>query len=1393
MKLIVRNRMKTAKAFWICFLVLLAGLTMVTSIFVAVPDNTLNVPCLEIASESVWMDGQVYTPRNVRSINQDGDNYIDLYRDGNGDPQILIDGASPGVNDIYIGEPNVYLDVPLTSLKTENWNDRDGDDILYNVTLKVVDTATTCWDTESCQWIDADDYITWDIDTISPDYKDDNGNTGNALLIDGAGSKYIPWFYDDYNAPGFLDHDNDQRADSSEFERIWDDYKMYEGLRFDVSGDAPAGVYNVTLEITYRYQTFQNVSTQRLSGGGGGWYDPDNAGPQGTGDLGIFNYYFWEPYDINGGSVNFNIPDNIHFRKRANYAENNVEPTGAHWEAIPDLGYDSDNPNNYNSQGGAWDYHSNYDNDGQTSWDDGSAMTLNTVVGNWNSWGYNEYAVAQQSYIYRTVDQYPYNLNDGNGTWQYSGYEGETIWTEVKTEIEFVQFRVEHGIYFSQPTGDGCELVPDPANPYYLKAGDQFKKMYLRINNRDNQHPMTDVFVNITLNDQKHFTLKHDYAWKDTVAQGSSEYFYYRIDALNGTPVDRYSGTVTLTYTREGVRVTEDLPIEYILYFTPNLLNLGAVPTEKLEISKSIHTGQDQTQIDFVLTNYGNTLMENGMITMDFSDFKHNGEEYTDPEGGEGTYTQTLELPYLDHNMDNNQYSISVDVEIPNHWSLLPGVYKLLMDYDGYYFNDGVLGEPTNYVKVWMKWVDDDFDDDTDMNAYCVIDTDGDEDMEIFTDDETRAIDGIYLYVDVEEFIPKTPKLEVAEVSINGGSDTFEQGTITNGEVQLTLTNNGEADITDLYLELDLHGYFKGKQYYEGFSWNLENPEYYISNLNIGEYANATLEIQGIDKLLPPGTHKLKLIYTCCYDNGSTPSEISTDTEELYFYVTVTDGTPDIIPTVSSRTGIIRLGDKLVDIDLYVNLANREYYDLSDITATLTVGDDSPFIPGTNATLTGKSTVLNKWSNPAANYITSQGQNLDNLYFNLNLHPNAVAGTYFLDLNLNMFNERTMTSVSVPTTLEVKVYPKIAKLRITQVSVSTGSVKPGKEFTLDVTIQNDGGESAREIYVEFKEAYISGGALIETYDTVNPTGAKYPFSSDVMKAYIQEIQPYSTSTASFTVIGDLNIYPGVTYFQNIEFIFKDSTGYEHTSTDIAPINSDSSTTVKVDGDKYFWDTDREAWISETELAAEEVMDYMPWIIGMIIAIWLVTLLIAFMFIIRPKYQREKQGSTKDGKTDSNTRKPGGLFKGKHSEQEECITDSDTTSELECETETLQNETETDYEQSEDEDNENIVDYRNNNSEGKIVKGPKTGNTARYENEPETETPKSPFPQPVNPSPGGPLPRPVAVQPTRQQTQPRAAPPVSLAPPAPPVTKTAKRTDEIETGNEEDSDSIDWEP
>ena len=139
------------------------------------------------------------------------------------------------------------------------------------------------------------------------------------------------------------------------------------------------------------------------------------------------------------------------------------------------------------------------------------------------------------------------------------------------------------------------------------------------------------------------------------------------------------------------------------------------------------------------------------------------------------------------------------------------------------------------YVKVWMKWYDDDWNSNTDMNAYCVIDTDGDENMDIMGADETRPIEGIYMYVQVDEFVPTTPCLEILDVSINGGTDTIEQGSITNGQVALSITNCGETVLTNCEVELDLEGFFTGNQYYDGTHPVVVNPTDTVDNLDVDE------------------------------------------------------------------------------------------------------------------------------------------------------------------------------------------------------------------------------------------------------------------------------------------------------------------------------------------------------------------------------------------------------------------------------------------------------------------------------------------------------------------------------------------------------------------------------
>jgi hypothetical protein len=87
----------------------LAGLIAMTNVMV-LESSTMPIGGLSPVSQDSPFE--VPVPAS-RGNNSDGDNYVDLYRDVNGDPIFQIDNAAPGVNDVYIGEPNVELDIAI--------------------------------------------------------------------------------------------------------------------------------------------------------------------------------------------------------------------------------------------------------------------------------------------------------------------------------------------------------------------------------------------------------------------------------------------------------------------------------------------------------------------------------------------------------------------------------------------------------------------------------------------------------------------------------------------------------------------------------------------------------------------------------------------------------------------------------------------------------------------------------------------------------------------------------------------------------------------------------------------------------------------------------------------------------------------------------------------------------------------------------------------------------------------------------------------------------------------------------------------------------------------------------------------------------------------------------
>ncbi len=290
------------------------ALTMLVfvAMFLAPLAGMVNVPSVKAAPPMEAPEAAPGMP-TVEGVNADGDDFVVMNATVNA-------GGNP-----VVGQQNVPITVTLNSTKMDNFNEHDGDDVLWNVSFTVVPVFEYL-DPETGNWTVTED-ISFPVDMVNPEMWIEDEGPWNALWIneDETPTKFVPWYMmNDWNDSvyDFIDADNDgdilqdDTVDNEQWEVRNVSYgeKYYPGLEMNIAGDALPGEYRVTTEIFYRYNTHVNVSDDMDD-------DPatDQLGiiPNGDGDnmfqneqpLGDWMYYYWVPWDTDTGTFPTDIRD----------------------------------------------------------------------------------------------------------------------------------------------------------------------------------------------------------------------------------------------------------------------------------------------------------------------------------------------------------------------------------------------------------------------------------------------------------------------------------------------------------------------------------------------------------------------------------------------------------------------------------------------------------------------------------------------------------------------------------------------------------------------------------------------------------------------------------------------------------------------------------------------------------------------------------------------------------------------------------------------------------------------------------------------------------------------------------------------------------------------------
>ncbi len=337
----------------------------------------------------------------------------------------------------------------------------------------------------------------------------------------------------------------------------------------------------------------------------------------------------------------------------------------------------------------------------------------------------------------------------------------------------------------------------------------------------------------------------------------------------------------------------------------------------------------------------------------------------------------------------------------------------------------------------------------------------------------------------------------VIEAALTGDEITIEQGTDSISALGVRFTNTGNVDLRNLVIDLDYDGYFffAPADFYEGNTGsNTQNPvrvtEIEVDSLGIGESTTGEWFV-AIDPYVQDGQHRILFDWSATFfDDGATDNPTHYVDVDLWWWDD--DGNPNtpLVPRCSLLAdewiagpyvmiGVIDnnpdfTADKIENVDTWddyfdlswndltyveigTNINNYEMVDYSDLRATLHVGPGTPFWnPLDHEATTVENDIWN-----SDDYVSAGGSAWMTWYVDLN--PETMPGIYTVQITVSGRNvDTTMwTNTTIDAVVEVRGFGP--ELVIT--SFVTGDIEPGKIFYLNLTVENLGDDTARDVFV----------------------------------------------------------------------------------------------------------------------------------------------------------------------------------------------------------------------------------------------------------------------------------------------------------------------------------------
>ncbi len=408
--------------------------------------------------------------------------------------------------------------------------------------------------------------------------------------------------------------------------------------------------------------------------------------------------------------------------------------------------------------------------------------------------------------------------------------------------------------------------------------------------------------------------------------------------------------------------------------------------------------------------------------------------------------------------------------------------------------------------------------------------------------------------------------LAMLKASISAASSTIVQGT-NRVTWELTFVNTGTVGLYSCGLAIS--EYSDDFTFMPADHWEDDETVSYswldLGDIPIGGTVTPSMEV-GIDLYIPEGWHKIMFDFWADYydpdtgtykqvnaywleddgypgyeprvdmDGGNVIKLSPTSSTEngTFVMVQVTDDTMDVDITSTVR---LSMDGQIEDADLLVYVNNFGNIDYSNVVLQMSTGSNSPFQNVIDPT--------QDLSEEAKYPGTLSGQTGGVVTLKVSLKADATRGVYSIPVTLNGVNKDMGEVVSTTVNARITIRGVGPRLSITQ--VSPGSIDPGADFTMTLTITNNGDDTARNVVLTMPTPAPAAqlGAVDPEIngDLMSPEGNAWPI-------HLANIAPGDSATVQIPMKSNADMSTGHVYTIAIAISYVDSFGIGPTSSEL---------------------------------------------------------------------------------------------------------------------------------------------------------------------------------------------------------------------------------------------------